>query len=82
MKSTPMKQEQILDILNNSQKEFNGVNEANLDSADILAAMFEKQKLEFAIEQLKEFKDHYQEKIGTGKIWNRIKELEQKIQEL
>lgn len=42
----------------------------------------EKKKLEFAIEQLKEFKNHYQERIGTGKIWNRIKELEQKISEL
>lgn len=41
----------------------------------------EKQKLEFAIEQLKEFKEHYQDRIGTGRIWNRIQELEQKLSE-
>lgn len=42
----------------------------------------EKQKLEFAIEQLREFKEHYQEKIGTGKIWNRIQKLEQQLKYL
>lgn len=41
----------------------------------------EKQKLLFAIEQLIEFKEYYQDRIGTGKIWNRIKELEQKLKE-
>lgn len=39
----------------------------------------EAEKLRFAIEQLKEFKQHYEERIGTGKIWNRIQELEQQL---
>jgi hypothetical protein len=42
----------------------------------------EKEKLQFAIEQLIEFKEHYQESIGTGKIWNRIQELQQKLEKL
>lgn len=49
-----MTQEQIIDVLNEAQTEFKGINEANIHSADILITMFEKQKLEFAIEQLKE----------------------------
>lgn len=79
-----MTQEQIIDILNNSQKEFKGINEANLDSADTLVAMFEKQKLEFAIEQLKKIKIAVSDKnpFTVYNIGHQIQELEQKLQEL
>lgn len=72
-----MTQEQIVDVLNEAQTEFKGINEANIHSADILIIMFEKQKLEFAIEQLKRFRECT---FGKGK--DVIKELEQKLSEL
>lgn len=72
-----MNQEQIIDVLNEAQTEFKGINEANIHSADILITMFEKQKLEFAIEQLKRFRECT---FGKGKYV--IKELEQKLSEL
>ena len=72
-----MTQEQIIDVLNETQKEFKGINEANIHSADILRATFEKEKLEFAIEQLKRFRE-----CTFGKGVNVIKELEQKLSEL
>ena len=77
-----MTQEEIIDVLNEAQNEFHGTNEANTHSADILMNMFEKEKLEFAIEQLKEI--HYNPKsnffwlTSNGK---KIKELEQKLKE-
>ena len=57
-------------------------NDLNSVMIGLTSKYVERLKLEFAIEQLKEFKDHYQERIGTGKVWNRIKELEQKLSEL
>lgn len=79
-----MKQEQIIDILNNSQKEFKGINEANLDSADILKALFEKQKLEFAIRELMwvNILIPFEHQYAKDCIDNKIKELEQKLSEL
>lgn len=75
-----MTQEQIIDILNMSQQDFKGINEANLDSAEVIMAVFEKHKLKFAIEQLKQIESHYKGS-AFGMVQSKIKELEQKFQE-
>lgn len=41
-----------------------------------------KKIIEAQIEVLNKIKEHYQERVGTGMVWNKIQELQQQLKEL